>query len=271
MRTGLLLLVIAAVLGGLVGTLMLRDPGYVLIAYAGRVMETSLWFAFALLIVLYAVLRCIVFIAARLVRGKASSEPGARNEANAAPNVRPCGDCCCTRKAGGRRRRNCLSRRDSVLRCPSSTICTRQGRPTNSGTRPSAMRCWPAPGNPRRMPRPPCSSHEPNCRWPGNSGKNAGPRFSNCAKSRPDIAGCSTCCGNAMSIFRTGGHWLNCCPSCGKPGRSMPRWSRRWSAAPGRTGSNAADYAQTWQHLPKELKRDPELTAARARRLVDSG
>ena len=70
MRTGLLLLVSAAVLGGLVGTLMLRDPGYVLVAYAGRIMETSVWFAFALLIVLYALLRCIVFMASRLIQGK---------------------------------------------------------------------------------------------------------------------------------------------------------------------------------------------------------
>lgn len=70
MRVGLLLLVCAAVLGGLVGTLMLRDPGYVLLAYAGRVLETSLWFAMAMLVVVYVALRCIAFVAVRLFQGK---------------------------------------------------------------------------------------------------------------------------------------------------------------------------------------------------------
>ena len=64
------MLITAAVLGGLVGTLMLRDPGYVLLAYAGRVLETSLWFAMAMLVLLYVVLRCIVFVAMRLFQGR---------------------------------------------------------------------------------------------------------------------------------------------------------------------------------------------------------
>ena len=70
MRTGLLLLVTTAVLGGLVGTLMLRDPGYLMLAYAGRVLETSLWFAATMLIVLYAVLRFLIFVTVRLFQGK---------------------------------------------------------------------------------------------------------------------------------------------------------------------------------------------------------
>ncbi len=70
MRVGLLLLITAAVLGGLVGTLMLRDPGYLMLAYAGRVLETSLWFAVAMLIVLYAALRVLVFVVTRLLQGR---------------------------------------------------------------------------------------------------------------------------------------------------------------------------------------------------------
>ncbi len=69
MRIGLLLLLTAALLGGLVGTLLLRDPGYVSVAYADRVMETSLWFAILLLIVLYALLRCLIFVVVRILRG----------------------------------------------------------------------------------------------------------------------------------------------------------------------------------------------------------
>ena len=48
---------------------MLREPGYVLVAYADRVMETSLWFAILLLTVLFAVLRLLVFITMRTFRG----------------------------------------------------------------------------------------------------------------------------------------------------------------------------------------------------------
>ena len=69
MRIGLLLLVTTAVLGGLVGTLMMRDPGYVLVTYAGRALETSLWFALVLLVIAYFALRVSAFVAARLLRG----------------------------------------------------------------------------------------------------------------------------------------------------------------------------------------------------------
>ncbi|MCY4615841.1 MAG: heme biosynthesis protein HemY, partial [Chloroflexi bacterium] len=70
MRIALLFLITAAVLGGLVGTLMLRDPGYVLVSYAGRALETSLWFALVLLFIAYFVIRIIVFLTARLLHGR---------------------------------------------------------------------------------------------------------------------------------------------------------------------------------------------------------
>ena len=50
-----LIVVFAAIaLGGLLGALMLRDAGYVLIAYDGATLETSLWFAVAALILIAA-------------------------------------------------------------------------------------------------------------------------------------------------------------------------------------------------------------------------
>ena len=50
MKSGLLLLAIAIVLGGLVGMLVVQDPGYVLVSYADMALETSLWFALMLLL-----------------------------------------------------------------------------------------------------------------------------------------------------------------------------------------------------------------------------
>ena len=72
MRTGVLTLIVAIVLGGLVGTLMVRDPGYLLVVYDRQAIETSLWFATILLIGLYFVVRFVVFVTARLIQGKGS-------------------------------------------------------------------------------------------------------------------------------------------------------------------------------------------------------
>ncbi|MCZ6658306.1 MAG: heme biosynthesis protein HemY [Gammaproteobacteria bacterium] len=72
MRTGLVTLIVAIVLGGLVGTLMVRDPGYLLVVYDRQAVETSLWFAAILLIGLYFVVRLLVFVTARLIQGKGS-------------------------------------------------------------------------------------------------------------------------------------------------------------------------------------------------------
>ncbi|NIP13412.1 MAG: heme biosynthesis protein HemY [Pseudomonadales bacterium] len=66
MRTGILLIAVAAVLGGLVGTLVVRDPGYVLLAYDDMAVETSLWFALVALVILYFVVRLLVFVFTRL-------------------------------------------------------------------------------------------------------------------------------------------------------------------------------------------------------------
>ena len=69
MKIFALAVLLAIMLGGLVGTLMVRDPGYVLIAYADTALETSLWVAVLLLIGFYLALRGLSFVVRRLARG----------------------------------------------------------------------------------------------------------------------------------------------------------------------------------------------------------
>ncbi len=65
MKLGLLLAVVAVVLGGLIGTLVVRDPGYVLLSYGDMAFETSLWFALVLLALAYLILRFLFWIFTR--------------------------------------------------------------------------------------------------------------------------------------------------------------------------------------------------------------
>lgn len=65
MKLGLLLLVVAIVLGGLIGTLVVRDPGYVLISYGDMALETSLWFALILLGAAYLGIRILMWVFSR--------------------------------------------------------------------------------------------------------------------------------------------------------------------------------------------------------------
>ena len=50
MRGKLILLFLVIVVGGGLGTLISRDPGYVLIAYGGASIQTSLWVFLVLLL-----------------------------------------------------------------------------------------------------------------------------------------------------------------------------------------------------------------------------
>ena len=59
MKIATLAIFVALVLGGLIGTLVLRDSGYVLISYADTVVETSLWVAIVSLLLLYGLFRGI--------------------------------------------------------------------------------------------------------------------------------------------------------------------------------------------------------------------
>jgi len=66
----LVLLILALALGGLLATLMMRDPGYVLVSYDGSTVETSLWFAAAVLVVGGLVVYGMALLVRRLVRGR---------------------------------------------------------------------------------------------------------------------------------------------------------------------------------------------------------
>ena len=70
MKIGLIVVGVAVVLGGLVGTLVVRDPGYVLVAYDQVALETSLWFAVLLLVGVYFIIRLIVFVFVRFAAGR---------------------------------------------------------------------------------------------------------------------------------------------------------------------------------------------------------
>ena len=70
MKGRALLLCAVLVVGGLLGLLMARDPGYLVLAYDGAVLETSLWFGLLLLAAAYAGLRLLLFVSGRLLRGK---------------------------------------------------------------------------------------------------------------------------------------------------------------------------------------------------------
>ena len=72
MRQLLRLVVVVAVivLGGLIGTLLVRDPGYVLIAYDSLVMETSVWVALVLLSALLFTLWAVGWSIRRAIAGQ---------------------------------------------------------------------------------------------------------------------------------------------------------------------------------------------------------
>lgn len=70
MRTLLLWVLLAITLGALVGMLAGADPGYVLISYDGRAVETSLWAAIVLLVLAYLAVRVVIWLFTRLLAGR---------------------------------------------------------------------------------------------------------------------------------------------------------------------------------------------------------
>jgi HemY protein len=71
-KVAALVLLVALVLGGLLGVLVSRDPGYVLIAYQGLAVETSLWLALLVLVGGYFLVRLGTFLFLRMGRGRGS-------------------------------------------------------------------------------------------------------------------------------------------------------------------------------------------------------
>ncbi|MCR9278312.1 MAG: tetratricopeptide repeat protein [Pseudomonadaceae bacterium] len=70
MKVLLVWLLLALVLGGLVGMLAGRDPGYVLIAYGDSAIETSLWAGIVVLVFAYIVVRALFWLFSRLLAGR---------------------------------------------------------------------------------------------------------------------------------------------------------------------------------------------------------
>lgn len=70
MKVFIFALFVAIALGGLVGTLLVRDPGYVLVAYADTVLESSLWVALLVLVLLYLTVRSVGFLIRKLTQGQ---------------------------------------------------------------------------------------------------------------------------------------------------------------------------------------------------------
>ncbi len=94
MKLGLLLVVVAVVLGGLIGTLVVRDPGYILVSYADMAVETSLWFGLLVLLALYLLIRSFMFIFSRSLSTTNRFGVGCSSAGAETLNNRLCRDCC---------------------------------------------------------------------------------------------------------------------------------------------------------------------------------
>tara|TARA_A100001037_G_scaffold300163_1_gene327151 strand:- start:2446 stop:2718 length:273 start_codon:yes stop_codon:yes gene_type:complete len=86
MKKKILIFLLVAVLGGFFGTLITDAPGYVLVVWGERSIETTLWVAIGLILFIYFTLTLVVFGLVRFfyfLRGalvKSESSNGARNE-----------------------------------------------------------------------------------------------------------------------------------------------------------------------------------------------
>ena len=271
MRIGLLLLIAAAVLGGLVGTLMLRDPGYVLVSYAGRALETSLWFSLVLLFVAYFAVRILAFVAGRLLRGRSLLGSW--------------------RAERGQRSADRQTVRGLTLLAEGQWAEAR--RTLTEAARRSSL---------------PLVNYLDAARAAHESGDAEGrDELLRQAEGTAPGARAAVLLTRARLLFGQG-HWRQCRTTLLEVREMQPRhpfmldllrqchehledWQaviellpdlRRARAIDGETLQavecrawshrlGGADFAENWQNLPKELRRDPVLTAARARRLVETG
>ena len=84
----LVYIVVAVVAGGLLGSLMLKDAGYVMIAYDQAVFETSVWFALFALLVLWVLARLLITLVRRVLHGRADVANWAKKRRETAANTR---------------------------------------------------------------------------------------------------------------------------------------------------------------------------------------
>ena len=88
MKVRVLVYVVAAVVvGGLLGSLMLRDAGYVMIAYDNAVLETSIWFALAALVLPWVLARLLLALVQRVLHGRADVANWAKRRRETAANT----------------------------------------------------------------------------------------------------------------------------------------------------------------------------------------
>ena len=88
MKVAIVLLLVAVVAGGILGSLFATDPGYVLVAYDDMAWESSIWFAVFVLLLIYVGVRLTMYLITRLGRGggqvsrwnQKRKERGARNQ-----------------------------------------------------------------------------------------------------------------------------------------------------------------------------------------------
>jgi HemY protein len=88
MKRLLVFLVIALVVGGAVGTLMARDPGYVLVTFEDMSFETSLWFALLALFVGYFAVRLVFWTVMKLIRSGTGVAAWRQNRRTRAAQIR---------------------------------------------------------------------------------------------------------------------------------------------------------------------------------------
>lgn len=75
-------LIVVIALGAGIGTLMFRDPGYLLVSYGGTAFETSIWMAVVLLVGTYLLVRCLIWLIRNMRNGFSSvSDWGLRRRA----------------------------------------------------------------------------------------------------------------------------------------------------------------------------------------------
>ena len=271
MRIALLFLITAAVLGGLVGTLMLRDPGYVLVSYAGRALETSLWFALVLLFIAYFVIRIIVFLTARLLRGRSLLGTWRKERGQRSADKQTVRGLLLLAEGQWDEARRMLTEAGQSATMPLVNYLQAAQAAHESGD---------AQGRDELLDRADATTPGAraavlltrarllfdeglwrDCRAALLEVREMTPRH-------PFMLGMLGQCHERLGDWQAVIELLpDLHRSRAVDGETLQVLERRaWSQR-----LNGGDFAETWQNLPKELRRDPELVAARAQRLVDSG
>jgi len=81
-------LIVVIALGAAIGTLLFKDPGYLLVSYGGTAFETSIWMAVVLLVGTYLLVRCLIWLIRNMRNGFSSvSDWGLRRRVKKAQSM----------------------------------------------------------------------------------------------------------------------------------------------------------------------------------------